>query len=120
MNAAKTQKMTGQQEKILSYIQVAHVGKSKGISQKALANTFGISTRRLQDIIAELVDTFEQPICCHTTWGYFWPATREEASPVINQLKARGVSTLRHQRALEQALDGYFNDKPQLTFDEVV
>ena len=84
-----------------------HVGKQSAIRRADLveklrvkANLPGLSLRKLQEVIQEVLEYWHEPILCTAKDGCFFAANQSEVDHAINERRACAKSNEKHADAI--------------------
>jgi len=91
------------EKRVLSALAKEHVGIDSAISMPDLTAKAGVSsTRRLQQIVKDLVEIYGVRIGSGVANGFFIIETADEAHRVAQNFWKRAFSNIRHAQAIER------------------
>jgi len=77
--------MTATAKDILHHLKHFHQGQHKAVSAKDLSVRFGIRERGIREMI-HAMRASHIPVCTDPAIGIWWPTSRQDAQPAINNL----------------------------------
>ena len=113
------------ENEVLSFIKTHCRGRKNAKTQKQIVHAINMSatkhiigSRKLRDIVSNLIMYREIPICTSSYCGYYWPASRAEGQQSYLETKSRIVELNKRADGLEAGLDRAFEAQQSL-FEEI-
>jgi len=97
-------KLTSEEEVVLAYLKVLHVGANRAIVVRELAKCCHMDARKLREILKHLTETHHVAIASSVEkpFGIFLIDNEEEALDYCKQLHSRALSTLRREAVIKR------------------
>jgi hypothetical protein len=97
-------KLTSEEEVVLSYLKILHVGARRAIKQLDLAKCCHMDDRKLQMILKHLTETHHIALAASVAppYGVYLIENEEEARQYGDQLHGRAMSMLRREAIIRR------------------
>lgn len=97
-------KLTSEEDVVLSYLKILHVGAKRAIKQSELARCCHMDDRKLQLILKHLTETHHVGLASSVSppYGVYLIDNEDEAIEYCKQLHNRALSTLRREAVIKR------------------